>query len=152
MTTFRATPEDLTGVIREHQRGTLRRSLPYPAAALLFGLSLLQIDRTLAAFALGMAAAWAWSTVQELRAVRPTVLWTYAWLQEDITVTTDEEGLRMSSARGASFLRWDGGTRVQSRADFFLIKDEEDDLAILPKKYLTEAELLALNSHAGRQG
>ncbi|HSB71740.1 MAG TPA: hypothetical protein VLT62_20620 [Candidatus Methylomirabilis sp.] len=50
-----------------------------------------------------------------------------------------------SYARDASCLRWDGGIRVQSMADFFLIKDEDDELAVLPKKYLTEAEVLALH-------
>ena len=151
MTTFRATPEDLAGLIRENQRKKLTRSLRFPVGALAVGLCLLPINHILAAFALGAAAAWAWSTVQELRAVKPMVLWTYAWLQEDVTVTTEEAGLRMQSARGASFMRWDGGIRVLSRPDFFVIKDEEDDLAVLPKKYLGEAELLVLNTQASRQ-
>jgi hypothetical protein len=132
----------------EHQRKTLRR---FPLGALALGLCLLPISHMLAVFALGAAAAWAWSTVQELRAIKPTVLWTYAWLQEDLTITTEADGLRMQSARGASFLRWDGGISVLSRPEFFVIKDEEDDLAVLPKKYLGEAELLMLNTQARKR-
>ena len=151
MTTFRATAEDLDGLVRERQRRTLRNALPYPAVALILGVCLMPASQTLAALALGAAAAWSWSTVQEWRGVKPTILWAYAWLQEDVTVTTEEEGLRMASVRGTSFLRWDGGIRVLSRGEFFVIKDEDDDLAVLPKKYLDEAELLILNTHASRR-
>lgn len=151
VTTFRATPDDFAGLVRENERKTLQTSLPFPVGALMVGLCLLPANRLLGAFALGAAAAWAWSTIQELRAVRPMTLWTHAWLQEDVTVTTETEGLRIQSIHGMSFLRWDGGIRVLSRADFFVIKDEEDDVALLPKKYLTETELLVLNTQASKQ-
>jgi hypothetical protein len=151
MATFRARPEDLTGLIRERQLAVLKRALPFPVVALIVGFCLLQVDRTLCAFAFGAAAAWAYSTVQEVRVVRPALLWENAWLQEDVTVTTEEEGLRLASARGTSFMRWDGGISVLSRPDFFLIKEETDELAILPKKYLNEAELLMLNRQAAKQ-
>ena len=111
---------------------------------------LLAVDPIPAAFALGAAAAWGYSTVQELRVVRPRLLWDNAWLQDEITVTTEEEGLRLASARGSSFMRWDAGISVRSRPDFFLIMEETDELAILPKKYLSERELLALNVQASR--
>jgi hypothetical protein len=108
-------------------------------------------DRTLASFAFGAAAAWAYSTFQETRAVRSAYLWQYAWLQEEVTVVAEEEGLRLSNARGSSFLRWDGGISVHSQPGFFLIKDEHEDLAYFPKKYLSDRELLALNRHASQQ-
>ncbi len=129
----------------------LRKSLPYPGAAAIVGVGLLPLNPTLAAFALGAAAAWVYSAVLEFRAVRPACLWENAWLQEQITVTVEEDGLRLSSARGVSFVRWDSGISVHSRPDFFLIKEEFDEVAFLPKKYLTELELLALNTHAARQ-
>ena len=150
MTTFRATPDDFAGLVRERQRAVLKRNVPFPGVAFLVGAGLLTVDRTLAAFALGCAAAWAYSTIQEFRAVRPTLLWDNAWLQEDITVATEEDGLRLTGARGNSFLRWDGGITVLSRPAFFVITEEADELAILPKKYLSEQELLSLHMHASK--
>jgi hypothetical protein len=148
MSTFRATPDDLAGLLRDQQKIVLKRSLPYPLVALMVGLALLPAQRTLATLALGASAAWAYSCVVEFRAVRPTFLWHYAWLQEEMTVGVEEEGLRLVNARGSSFMRWDGGISVHSRPDFFVIKEEQDTLAILPKKYLSEPELFALNTHA----
>ncbi|MCI0427562.1 MAG: hypothetical protein L0Z46_06065 [Nitrospiraceae bacterium] len=72
--------------------------------------------------------------------------WRYAWLQEPVVVEVLEEGLRMSSQRGSSLIRWSGGVVVKTLPGCFVLEDEGEDVVLVPKRHLNSTELLLLQN------
>jgi len=58
----------------------------------------------------------------------------------------DKEGLRLSSQRGSSLIRWSGGVVVKALPGCFVLEDEGEDMVLVPKRYLNSAELLLLQN------
>jgi hypothetical protein len=143
---FQATPEDLGEIIRRQQVAALRRQARYPVGALAVAALLAPVYQPAALVALGVGIGWGLSTYWELRSVRAAYLWRYAWLQEPVDVEVLEEGIRLSSQRGSSLIRWSGGIVVRSLPGCFVLEDEGEDMAVLPKRYLDSTELMLLQN------
>ena len=148
MAQFRATPSDFDEVIRYRQRTSLRRQGPYPLGALLVATALFFVHRPSALVAFGMAVAWGISTLLDWRSIRAASLWQYAWAQEEVTIDIGDEGLRLANARGAGFIRWDGGAVVRRHSSCFVVEDSGEEIAVIPKRYLNSTELLILQNRA----
>ncbi len=146
MAEFRATREDLAEVIRRQQRLTVRQQARYSLGALIVAALFLPVYPPAGWIALGMGVAWSLSTYWAWQAVTPAYLWRYAWLQEGVVVDLVKEGVRFSTDRGSSLIRWSGGVVVRSLPGSFVLEDEGEDLAVLPKKYLDSTEILILQS------
>jgi len=50
----------------------------------------------------------------------------------------------LSNAKGSGFIRWDSRAFVRSYATCFLIDDQAEEIAIIPKQYLRTTEMLLL--------
>ena len=148
MAQFRATPADFDEVIANQQWQSLRRQGPYPIAALLAGTVLSLIVKPIALIAFGMAVAWSISIVLDLRSIRPAYLWRFAWAQEEAVLDIDDEGVRMTTARGSGFIRWKGGVVVRLCSTCFVVEEEGEEIAVIPKQYLNSDELLVLQTKA----
>ena len=146
MAEFQATPNDLLELIRSRQRAAVRRQAPYPLGAAVVALLLVPVYLPAALIALGMCIAWSLSTYWSLRSLAAAYQWRYAWLQEPIVLEVLDEGLRLSSQRGSSLIRWSGGVVVRALPGCFVLEDEGEDVALVPKRYLNSAELLVLQS------
>lgn len=146
MAQFRATPSDFDEVIRHRQWSSLRRQGLYPLGALLIGILLLFVHRPTALITFGMALAWAFSTFLEWRSIRAAFLWQHSWAQEDVTIDVEDEGLRLKNARGSGFVRWDSGAAVRLRATCFVVEESGEEIAVIPKRYLSSTELLTLHN------
>src|SRR5262249_6261662 len=142
MAEFQATPDDLHELIRSRQRAGARRQAPYPIVAAAIALLLVWVYLPAALVAFGMCLAWSLSTYWSLRSMAAAYQWRYAWLKEPIVVEVLDEGLRMSTQRGSSLIRWSGGVVVRALPGSFVLEDEGEDVALVPKRYLTSAELL----------
>jgi hypothetical protein len=148
MAQFRATPADFDEVIANQQWQSLRRQAPYPIVALLAGIVLSFIFRPLALLAFGMALAWSISIVLEIRNIRMAYLWRFAWEQEEAVVDIDDEGVRLTTARGSGFIRWKSGVDVRLRSSCFVVEEEGEEMAVLPKQYLNFDETQVLETRA----
>lgn len=148
MAQFRATPDDFDEVIRSQQWRSLRRQAPYPLAALLATLTLSFIHRPTALVTAGMCVAWSVSTFLDWRSIRSAYLWRHAWAQEDVAIDIGEEGIQLSNQRGSGFIRWNSGAIVRSRSSCFVLEEEGEEIAVIPKRYLTASELLILHNRA----
>ena len=71
MASFRAVPEDFDEVIRNEQRTSVRRSGPYPLAALVGGIVCLFIYPPVGLVAIGMSIAWSVSAFLDWRRIKP---------------------------------------------------------------------------------
>jgi len=152
MAQFRATPADFDEVIANQQRQILRRQAPYALGALAAGMLLSFIFKPLALIAFGMAVAWSISIVLEIRSIRPAYLWRFAWAQEEAVVDIDDEGVRMTTAWGSGFIRWRDGVTVRPCSTCFVVEEEGEEIAVLPKQYLHSDELLVLQAKAPAAG
>ena len=152
MAQFRATPSDFDEVIRHRQWNSLRRQGPYPLGALLVAVALFFVHRPSAFVAAGMALAWGISTCLDWRSIRAACLWQHAWTQEDVTVDLEDEGLRVANARGAGFIRWDSGAVVRPHSSCFVVEESGEEIAVIPKRYLSATELLILQNRAAADG
>ena len=148
MAQFRATPADFDEVIANQQRQLLRRQAPYAIGALLVGMLLSLIFKPLALIAFGMAVAWSISIVLDVRSIRPAYLWRFAWAQEEAVLDIDDEGVRMTTARGSGFIRWKSGVIVRLCSTCFVVEEEGEEIAVLPKQYLNSDETLVLQTRA----
>jgi hypothetical protein len=148
MAQFRATPEDFDEVIKNQQRQSLRRQGPYPIGALLAGMLLSFIHKPTAFIAFGMAIAWSVSIILDVRNLKMAYLWRFAWAQEEAVVDIDDEGVRLTTARGSGFIRWKGGVIVRLCSTCFVVEEEGEEIAVLPKRYLDSQELLMLQTRA----
>jgi hypothetical protein len=146
MAEFRATPDDLSEVIRRQQKAEVKGQVPYLAAALGAAGLFWPLYPPLALVALGMSVAWSLSTYWMVRSISAAYLWRYAWLQEGVTVEVAEEGLHLGSPRGSSLIRWSGGIAVRSLPGCFVLEDEGEDVVVLPKRYLNSTELVLLQN------
>lgn len=148
MAQFRATPADFDEVVANQQRELLRRQAPYAIGALLVGLLLSFISRPPALIAFGMAVAWSISIVLEIRSIKMAYLWRFAWEQEEAVVDIDDEGVRLTTARGSGFIRWKSGVDVRLRSSCFVVEEEGEEIAVLPKQYLNSDETRLLETRA----
>jgi hypothetical protein len=146
MAQFRATPSDFDEVIRHRQRDSLRRQAPYPLGALFVAAALFLVHRPSALVSFGMALAWGISTLLDWRSLRAAALWQHAWAQEDVTIDIEDEGLRVANARGTGFIRWDSGAVVRLYSTCFVVEESGEDIAVIPKRYLSSTELLILQN------
>ena len=146
MAEFQATPDDLRELIRSRQRLDARQQAPYPLGAADVALLLLPVYVPAALVALGACFAWSLSAYRSVRALAGAYQWRYAWLQEPVVVEVLEEGLRMSNARGFSLIKWSGGVVVRTLPGAFVVEDEGEDVALIPKRYLNSTELLLLQN------
>jgi hypothetical protein len=146
MAEFQATPDDLNELIRSRQRVEARKAAPYPLGAAVVALLLMPLYLPAALVAFGMCVAWSLSTYWSLTSLAASYQWRYAWLQEPIVVEVLEEGLRMSNQRGSSLIRWSGGVVVKALPGCFVLEDEGEDVALVPKRYLSSTELLLLQN------
>ena len=144
MAEFQATPDDLHELIRSRQLAQVRKQLPLPIGAAIVAVLLVLVSLPAALIASGMCLAWALSTYWSLRSLAAGYRWRYAWLQEPVVVDVLDEGLRLSSARGSSLLRWSGGVVVKALPGCFVLEDEGEDVVLLPKRYLSSTELMLL--------
>ena len=135
-------------MIRHRQWNSLRQQGLYALGALLIGILLLLAHRPTALVAFGMALAWGSSTFLEWRSIRAASLWQHAWAQEDVTIDVEDEGLRLKNARGSGFVRWDSGAVVRVHATCFVVEEAGEEIAVIPKRYLSSTELLALQNRA----
>lgn len=152
MAQFRATPADFDEVIRNQQWRALRRQGAYPIGALLVALLLSFVLRPPAFIAFGMAIAWTVSMINEVRAIKMAYLWRFAWAQEEAVVDIDDEGIRLTTARGSGYIRWTSGIVVRVCSTCFVVEEEGEDLAVVPKQYLDANELSMLETRAAAVG
>jgi len=148
MARFRAVREDLDELIRHHRWALVRRNGQWPLGALALSVSLVFVHEQAALLALGMSLAWSISTVVILYRFEAACHSRHAWMQEDAVIDIEEEGLRLSNARGSGFIRWDSGAIVRCYATCFVIDDEGEEIAIIPKRYLSTTEMLLLQKRA----
>ncbi len=148
MASFRAQPEDFDEVIRIRQRRSLRRQAPYPLVAGGAATVLFFVHQPTALVVVGMCIAWAVSTYLDWRGIRAACLWRHAWAQEDAVVDVRDDGLHLSNKRGAGFVRWDSGAIVRRYSTCFVVEEEGDEIAVIPKRYLNATELLILENRA----
>lgn len=148
MAQFRATPSDFDEVIRHRQWSSLRWQAPYPMGALLVALALFFVHRPSALIAFGMSLAWGISTLLDWRSIRAASLWQHAWAQEDVSIHIEDEGLRLTNARGSAFIRWDSGALVRLHSSCFVVEELGEEIAVIPKRYLNSTELLTLQNRA----
>jgi len=148
MAKFSATREDLRDIIRRQQTVVLRTQAAYPAVALVASIALFWLFPPAGFIALGIGIAWSLSIVWKLRGLSRAYAWRYAWLLEGVTVDVLDEGLRLSSQRGTSVIRWDSGAVVRSLPRSYVLEDEGEDFVVLPKRYLDSQELVAIQRRA----
>lgn len=148
MAGFRALPEDFDEVIRNQQRRSLRRQGPFPLAALVVAIVLFFIYRPAALVAIGMSIAWGVSAFLDWQSIKEAYLWRHAWAQEDVVIEIEDEGIRLSNQRGSGFIRWSSGAVVRSYSTCFVLEEEAEDIAVMPKRYLNATELLILLNRA----
>src|SRR5689334_7056405 len=129
MAQFRATPADFDEVIRNQQWQSLRRQGPYPLVALLVGMLLSLIHKPTALIVFGMAIAWTASIVLDVRSIKMAYLWRFAWAQEEAVVDIDDEGIRLTTARGSGFIRWSSGVIVRLWSTCIVVEEEGEELA-----------------------
>lgn len=95
-----------------------------------------------------MSLAWSISTILILYRFEAACLSRHAWMQEDVIIDLEDEGLRLSNARSSGFIRWDSGAIVRSYATCFVVNDQGEEIAIVPKGYLSTTEMLLLQTRA----
>jgi hypothetical protein len=145
---FCAVPEDFDEIIRKGRRAVLRRQSPYPLTALAASIVLSFVQLPAALVALGMFIAWGVSTFLEWRAVRAMYLWRFAWAQEESAIEVEVDGIRLTNQRGSGFIRWSSGANVRAHSTCFVLEDEGEEVAVIPKRYLNATELLLLRNRA----
>lgn len=145
MARFCLVREDLGELIDRRQATMLRRYSPYSIGPLAAAAALFFVYAPAAFVALGMSVAWSISMFREWRSIGARSLWDQSWLQEESTLDLEEDGIRLSSGRGASFLRWDGFT-IRAWRTCFVLEEEWEELAVIPKRYLSTTELLVLQN------
>jgi len=149
MAKFRAVREDLDEVIRRQRFVLLRRNCQWPSGAFAVSALFFFINEQVALLALGMSLAWSISTFLHLRNFQAACLWRHAWLsQEDVVIDIEDEGIRLSNVKGSGFIRWDSGATVRSYSTCFVIDEEGEEIAVIPKRYLSTAEMLLLQRRA----
>jgi hypothetical protein len=146
MSEFRATTDDLREIIRRQQVALLKRQASYPAGAFVASAVLLPLYAPAGFIALGIGFAWSLSLYWQFRGLSRAYTWRYAWLMEGVVVDVLEDGLRLSSQRGTSLYRWDGGAVVRSLGASFVLEDQGEDFIVLPKRYLNSQELMTMQS------
>jgi len=146
MAEFRATADDLRDIIRRQQVALLKRQASYPAGALVASAVLLPLYAPAGFIALGIGLAWSLSLYWQFRGLSRAYTWRYAWLMEGVVVDVLEDGLRLSSQRGTSLYRWDGGAVVRSLGASFVLEDEGEDFIVLPKRCLNSQELMTMQN------
>ena len=146
MASFRAVPEDFDEAIRNEQWTAVRRRGPYPLAALVGGIVFLFIYPPVGLVAIGMSIAWSVSAFLDWRSIKAVQLWRHAWAQEDVVIDIEDDGLRLSNQRGSGFVRWSSGAVVRSSSTCFVLEEEGENIAVMPKRYLTRP----LPRHCGR--
>lgn len=149
MAEFQATPEDLAEIIHRQQRAVFKQQARYPALAALAAALFFPLWPPAGWLGLGMSVAWALSTYWAVAGVPDAYLWRYAWLQEGIVLDVLEDGVRLSNQqKGSSFIRWWDGIKVVSLSTCFIVEDGDEDVLVIPKRYLDSAELLLLRNRA----
>jgi len=148
MAEFRAISEDFDEIIRRQRRAMLRRQGPYPLGALGAAVMLVVVSKSASLVAPGMSLAWGISTILEWRHISAAVLWQFAWAQEGVSLDVEEGGLRLRSQRGDAFIRWQTDVVVRALATCYVLEDEGEITAVIPKRYLSTTELLLFERKA----
>jgi hypothetical protein len=148
---FTATPEDLSEVINLKIRETLRRGALYPAVAILIAIVSWWFLPMVAVFSAGAASAWIYGLGIEIRGLRAGYLWRYAWLQEGVTLRVGDDGIEWSTARGVALTRWNDELIVRRLGTCFVLEDEGEDVAVIPRKYLDATELILLDNRSAER-
>jgi hypothetical protein len=148
MAEFQATTDDLKDYVRRQQLQMVKRQGRYPAGAIIGSAVLVPIYLPVALVAIGMTLAWALSIYWEFRNMGTNIWWRHSWMKDRVVLEVLDDGMRVSSVRGSSMIRWAGGIVVRSIPGYFVLEDEGEDLIVLSKKYLDLQEQTRLISRA----
>jgi hypothetical protein len=146
MAEFRATPDDLAEIIAIRVRQTVKSGVAYPAASLAVAVGAWWFVPEIALVALGACGAWSLSLWREAKNVREAYLWRYAWLQEGISLRIGADGVEWTSPRGVALTRWNDDLSVLRLNTCFVLDDEGEDIAVIPRRYLDSTELALLTN------
>lgn len=139
MATYDLGTEEVAQLFRCARRRILVGQTPYPVASLALAVLLARSSPVAGGVMLGMGLAWGWSLVASLRYLRARY---QAYLRRpggSVSFEIMPEAVRWRNQAGEGMYRWHA-ISVEAFGDAFVIRDNDRDLALIPKGVLTEGD------------
>jgi hypothetical protein len=138
--------DEVGQLFRSARRRLIMAQSPYPLASFVTAAWLAATWPAGAGIVLGMGLAWSWSLVGSLRHIRARYR---AYLANPSAVVTFEitsEAVRWQSPVGEGSYRWHA-ISLEEYGDAFVVRDNDRDLALLPRRVLSPEDRALLQAH-----
>jgi hypothetical protein len=148
--TYSLGADEVATLFRSARRRLVVAQSPYPVVSFAVGLWAATTWPVAGAVVSGMGLAWAWSLVAGLRYLRRRYRAYLARPGEPVTFEITPDSVRWRSLVGEGSYRWQA-ISLEEYGDAFVIRDNDRDLALLPRSVLSPDDAALMQAHLKRR-